>query len=76
MAAKVPVLLFSGIEHFRNSLALVFCTNNDIELKSFTNVAIDERTESKAKESNSKTEEEKKFPGTNCQFFLLITWLR
>ena len=47
----------------------MFCTNNDIELKSFTNVAIDERTESKAKESNSKTEEEKKISRDKLPIF-------
>ena len=37
----VPVLTFSGKEHSRSSLDLVFCTNDNIELKSFTDVAID-----------------------------------
>ena len=56
MAAQVPFLTFSGNDHSRNSTALVFCINNDIELKSFTSVAIDERTESKATQSKFKTE--------------------
>ena len=38
----------------------VFHTNNIIELESFTDVAIDERTESEVSESNSKTEVEEK----------------
>ena len=40
----VPVLNFSGNEHSRTLPAL----DDDIELKSFTDVAIDERTESQA----------------------------
>ena len=51
MAVQVPVLTFSGNEHSRSSPAL----DNNIELKSFTDVAIDERTESKATESKTKT---------------------
>ena len=47
------------------SLALVIHTNNDIEHKSFTDVAIDERTESKATESKFKTEVEENSPLTN-----------
>ena len=52
MALQVPDLTFLGIEHSRSSLAL----DVDIELKSFTDVAIDETTESKAKKSKIKTE--------------------
>ena len=68
----VPVLTFLGNEHSRSSLAL----DNNIELKSFTDVAIDERTESKATESKIKTEVNKNPLLTNCQFFLMIIWLR
>ena len=45
-------MIFSGNEHSRSSPAL----DNNIELESFTGVAIDERTESKATESKFKTE--------------------
>ena len=72
MAAKVQFLTSSVNEHSASSLALVFHTNNNIELKSFTNVAIDGRTESKAMESKSKTELEKNSPLRNCQFFVII----
>ena len=68
MAVKVAVLTFSGNEHSRSSLAL----DNNIELKSFTDVAIDERTESKAKESKINTEVEANLLLTYFQFFLLI----
>ena len=37
-----------------------FYTNDNIELESFTDVAIDERTESEVSESNFKTEVEEK----------------
>ena len=50
--------------------------NDNVELESFTDVAIDERTESKATESKFKTEVEVNSPLTNCQFFLLMIWLR
>ena len=66
MAVQVPVLTFSGNEHYRSSLALVFLTNNDIELESFTDIAINERTESKAMESKIKTEVEDNYLLTNC----------
>ena len=46
----VPVLTFSGNEHSRSLPAI----DNNIELESFTDVAIDERTESKAKKSKFK----------------------
>ena len=72
MAVQVPVLTFSGNEHSRSSLAL----EGDIELKSFTDVAIDERTKSKATEYKFKTKVKENSPLTNCQFFLLIIWLR
>ena len=62
MAVQVPVLTFSGNEHSRSSPAL----DNNIELKSFTDVAIDERTESKATKSKFKTEVEENYPLTNC----------
>ena len=62
MAVQVPVMTFSGNEHSRSSPAL----DNNIELKSFTDVAIDERTESKAMESKIKTEVEDNYPLTNC----------
>ena len=63
MAAQVnqfwlSPLSFSDNEHSRSSPAYVFCTNNDIEVKSFTDVAVDERTESKATETKFKTEVE------------------
>ena len=76
MAAKVQFLTSSVNEHSASSLALVFHTNNNIELKSFTNVAIDGRTESKAMESKSKTEIEENSLLTICQLFLLVIWLR
>ena len=44
IAVQVPVLTFSGNEHSRTLPPL----DNDIELGSFTDVAIDERKESKA----------------------------
>ena len=47
-----PVLTFSGNEHSRSSLAL----DDDIELESFIDIAINERTESKARKSKFKTE--------------------
>ena len=56
MAVQVPVLTFSGKKHSISSLALVFYTNKDIELKNFTDVAIDKRTESKATKSKIKIE--------------------
>ena len=49
-----PVLAFSGIENSRSLLTLV----DDIELDSFTDVVIDETTESKATKSKIKTEVE------------------
>ena len=48
----VPLLDFSGKENFGSLLTL----DNDIELDSFTDVAINETTESKAKKSKIKTE--------------------
>ena len=71
-----PILTFSGNAHSRRSLALVFCKNNDIELKSFTDIAIDERAESEATESKFQTEVEENSVLTNCHFFILIFWLR
>ena len=56
MAVQVSVLTFSGNKHSRSSSAL----GNNIELLSFTDVAIDERTESEVSESNFKTEVEEK----------------
>ena len=64
----VPVLTFSGNEHSRSLLAL----DDDIELESFIDIAINERTESKARKSKFKTEVEENYLLTNCQFFLLI----
>ena len=58
----VPVLTFSGNKHSRSLPAL----DNDIELESFTGVAIDERTESKATKSKFKTEVEDNYLLTNC----------
>ena len=69
--ARVLVLTFSGNEHSRSSPAL-----DHIEFKSFTDIAIDERTKSKARESNFKTELKEKSPLTNFQLFLQIIWLR
>ena len=63
-----PVLAFSGIENSRSLLTL----DDDIELESFTDVVIDETTESKATKSKIKTEVEENYPSTNCQLFLLI----
>ena len=48
---------------------------DDIELDSFTDVAIDETTESKAKKSKIKTEVEENDLLTDCQLFLLIIQL-
>ena len=56
MAAQVPVLTFSDNDHSRSSLALVFRTNNDIELKSSIGVANHERTQSEVNKSKFKTE--------------------
>ena len=50
--SQVHVPTFSGKEHFRSLLAL----DDNIELDSFTDVAINETTESKAKKSKIKTE--------------------
>ena len=50
----------------------MFLTNNDIELKCFADIAIDERTESKAMESKFRTEVEENSLLNNCKFFLLI----
>ena len=72
MTARVPILTFSGNENSRSSPAL----DNDIELKSFSDVANDERTESKAIEDDYKTEVEENSPLKNSQLFLLIIWLR
>ena len=72
MAVQLPVLTFSGNERSRSSTA----ADNDIELKSFTDVAIDERAESEVTESKFKNEVEENSPLTNCQVFLLIIWLR
>ena len=56
------------VEHSRSLPAL----DNNIELDSFTVVAIDETTESKAKKSKIKTEVEENDLLTDCQLFLLI----
>ena len=48
IAVQAPVLTFSGNEHSRSSPA----HDDNIELKSFTEVAIDERTEPEVSESN------------------------
>ena len=58
----VPLLNFSGKEHSRSFPTL----DNDIELNSFTDVAIDERTELKATKSKIKKEVEENYPFTNC----------
>ena len=65
---QVPVQSFSGKEHSRRATALV----DNIELKSFTDVAIDARAESNLTEGKIKTGVEKNPPLTNGQFFLLI----
>ena len=49
-----PVLIFSGTENSRSFPTV----DDDIELDSFTDVAIDETTESKATKSKIKTEAE------------------
>ena len=72
IAVQVPVLTFSGKEHSRSSLAL----DNNIELKSFIDVAFDERTKSNAMESKFRIEVEENSLLTNCQLFPLIIWLR
>ena len=64
----VPLLTLSGNEHSRSLLTL----DDDIELDSFTDVVIDETTESKATKSKIKTEVEENYPSTNCRLFLLI----
>ena len=58
------------------SPALVFRTNDNIELKSFTDVANDERIDSKAMEGKLKSEVEESSPLLNCQFFPLKILLR
>ena len=58
----VPVLTFSGNKDSRTLPAL----DDDIELESFTDVAVDESTESKATKSKFKTEVEDNYPLTNC----------
>ena len=50
MAVQVPSLTFSGNEHSRSSLAL----DDNIELKSFIGVAIDERKGSELQRINLK----------------------
>ena len=51
----------------------IFHTSENIELKSFTDVDIDERTESEVTESKFKIEVEENSP---LKVFLLIIWLR
>ena len=63
-----PDLTFLGNEHSRSLQAL----DDNTELDSFTDVASDETTESKAKESKIKTEVEEKYLLTDCQLILLI----
>ena len=58
----VPLLDFSGKENSRSLPTL----DDDIELDSFTDVAIDETTESKAKKSKIKTEVEENDLLTDC----------
>ena len=62
MAVQLPVLTFSGNEHSRSSPAL----DNNLELNSFTDLAIDERTKSKANKSKIKTEVEENDLLTYC----------
>ena len=61
MAVKVPVLTFSSNEHSRSSPALV----DNIELEIFTDVSIDERTESEVTESKFKAKVETNDPLIN-----------
>ena len=68
MTVQVPVLTFSCKEHSRSSPAL----DIDIELKRFTDVAIDERTESEATKSKIKTDVEENYPLMNFELFLPI----
>ena len=63
-----PVLIFSGKENSRSFPTL----DDNIELKSFTDVDIDETTESKAKKSKIETELEENDLLTDCRLFLLI----
>ena len=63
-----PVLTSSGKENSRSFPTV----DDDIELNSFTDVAIDETTESKATKSKIKTEVEENYLSTNCRLFLLI----
>ena len=65
-------LTFLGNIHSRSSSVLLFHTKDNIKLKSFTDVAIDERTESKATKSKIKSEVEANYLLTNCWLFLLI----
>ena len=60
--SQVPVRTSSGKEHSRSLLTL----DDNIELESFTDFAIDERTESKATKSKFKTEVEENYLLTNC----------
>ena len=48
------------------SPALIFHTNDNNELESFTDVAIDERIESEVTGSKFRTEEEENSPLMNC----------
>ena len=54
-------------EKLQCSPALVFHTNDNIELKSFTDVAIDERKESEVSESKFKTEVKEKVQNDNVE---------
>ena len=69
-------LTFSINIHARTLHALVFHTNNNIELKSFTDVAIDERVESEIAKNKFEPEIEENSPPTLSQVFILIFWLR
>ena len=60
--SDIMILTFPENDYSIGSLAL----DNNIELKCFTVVAIDERTESKATKSKFKTEVEDNYPLTNC----------
>ena len=58
---QVLVLTFSGNVHSRSSPALVFHTNDNIEVDSITYVNIDYRIESEVSEIEFKKEVEKNF---------------
>ena len=57
----------TSISQMNTSAQWPFHTNDNIELKSFTDVAIDERTESEVSKSKFKTEVEEKVQNDNVK---------